>query len=215
MVHSVKDRVKEMERQNHTLTGSLVDAVWVVDAETLTYDYVTPSIHRISGYRADELLNTSVTNRISLDMQKKIKALIAVASEEYDRGNREARSLELELVHKTGSAYWIEIRAKLLEESSGELKIVGVTRDITTRKNAELQLESQNMQLVEILAEKEKLLKEIRALKSLLPICSGCKRIRDDGNKWWPLDAYIRAHTNSEFTHTVCPDCKDVFYNES
>jgi hypothetical protein len=46
----------------------------------------------------------------------------------------------------------------------------------------------------------------------LLPICSGCKRIRDESGKWWPLDAYVKARTEAEFTHTICSDCKDVFY---
>ena len=58
------------------------------------------------------------------------------------------------------------------------------------------------------------LLKEIKVLRELLPICSGCKRIRDEIGKWWPLDAYVKKHTDSEFTHTVCPDCKDVFYSD-
>ena len=99
-----------------------------------------------------------------------------------------------------------------MEEPGSPLKIVGVTRDITARKRAELRLEEQNRKLTDALAEKERLLKEIKVLQSLLPICSGCKRIRDDDGKWWPLDAYVQAHTDSEITHTICPDCKDVFF---
>jgi heterodisulfide reductase subunit B len=69
-----------------------------------------------------------------------------------------------------------------------------------------------NRALATALAERDILLKENKKLRKLLPICSGCRRIRDDYGKWWPLDAYIREHTNSDFTHSICKDCKDGFY---
>jgi hypothetical protein len=102
-----------------------------------------------------------------------------------------------------------------MEEAGSPLKVVGVTRDITARKMAELQLEEQNRKLVETLAEKEHLLKKIKALEGLLPICSGCRRIRDDKGKWWPLDLYISEHTAADITHTICEDCKQIIYPKS
>lgn len=212
MAEPIKDKLKELERQNRLLTENLVDAVWVMNAGTLTYEYITPSIFELSGYTSEELLNTSIADRLTPGSLDRATEMLAAAIEEYERGNRGVRTIDLELTHKDGSTYWVEIRAKLLEEPDRPLKIVGVTRDITTRKRAELQLDSQNRKLAEALAEKEKLLEEIKVLQSLLPICSGCKRIRDDDDKWWPLDAYVREHTDSDFTHTICPDCKDVIY---
>ncbi len=47
----------------------------------------------------------------------------------------------------------------------------------------------------------------VRRLEALLPICSYCKRIRDDRNYWHQLEGYIHEHTGSEFTHSICPDC--------
>ncbi len=64
------------------------------------------------------------------------------------------------------------------------------------------------------ISRKERLLKEVKVLRGLLPICSGCKRIRDEHDRWWPLDAYVRARTEAELTHTICPDCTDVFYSD-
>jgi hypothetical protein len=133
----------------------------------------------------------------------------------YEAGKHVAQSLELELVKKDGGTYWVEIRAKLLAEPDSPLKIAGITRDITEKKRAELQLVAMNNRLIEALRDKEKLLDEIKVLQELLPICSGCKRIRDGNSKWWPLDAYVREHTDSDFTHTICPDCKDVFYPDA
>ena len=144
---------------------------------------------------------------------RKALVLIETSLDDYEQGKKVGtKTVEIELTHKNGGTYWVEIRATLMEEAGSPLKIVGVTRDITAKKTAELQMEEQNRKLAEALSEKEKLLKEIKVLKSLLPICSGCKRIRDDDGKWWPIDAYVSKHTDSDFTHTICPDCKDVFY---
>jgi len=49
--------------------------------------------------------------------------------------------------------------------------------------------------------------RQIRILKDLLPICMYCKRIRDDGDYWQQVESYIHAHTGSNFSHGICPDC--------
>jgi hypothetical protein len=51
-------------------------------------------------------------------------------------------------------------------------------------------------------------------LTGLLPICSYCKRIRDDGNYWQQLEGYISAHTGAEFSHGVCPECYPTALSE-
>ena len=52
--------------------------------------------------------------------------------------------------------------------------------------------------------------RQIRQLSELLPICSYCKRIRDDGAYWQQFEAYIQEHTGSHFSHGVCPECFEV-----
>jgi phosphoserine phosphatase RsbU/P len=48
---------------------------------------------------------------------------------------------------------------------------------------------------------------EIRQLAGLLPICSVCKKVRDDQNYWHQVESYITQHTDAQFTHSYCPDC--------
>ena len=48
---------------------------------------------------------------------------------------------------------------------------------------------------------------QVRLLEELLPICSYCKKIRDDQNYWQQMEGYINERTGSEFSHSVCPDC--------
>ena len=47
----------------------------------------------------------------------------------------------------------------------------------------------------------------VRQLEQLLPICSYCKKVRDDHNYWQQIENYINQRTGSEFSHSVCPDC--------
>ena len=47
----------------------------------------------------------------------------------------------------------------------------------------------------------------VKTLSGLLPICSSCKKIRDDNGYWNQLEGYIRDHSGAEFTHGLCPDC--------
>lgn len=48
---------------------------------------------------------------------------------------------------------------------------------------------------------------QVRQLEEMLPICSYCKKIRDDSNYWQQIEGYINERTGSEFSHSVCPDC--------
>lgn len=48
---------------------------------------------------------------------------------------------------------------------------------------------------------------QVRQLEAFLPICSYCKKVRDDQNYWQQIEGYINERTGSEFSHSICPDC--------
>ena len=53
----------------------------------------------------------------------------------------------------------------------------------------------------------EAALAQVKQLQALLPICSYCRRVRDDNNYWEQVDFYIRKHSEIRFSHGICPDC--------
>lgn len=57
-------------------------------------------------------------------------------------------------------------------------------------------------------------LEQIKTLKGILPICSFCKKIRNDKGYWDQLEAYISHHTDAEFSHSICPECVIEYYPE-
>ena len=58
----------------------------------------------------------------------------------------------------------------------------------------------------------KKALEEIKTLRGILPICSKCKKIRDDRGSWKGIEAYIQDHSNAEFSHGICPECARELY---
>ncbi|MBI9091561.1 MAG: hypothetical protein JEZ12_20315 [Desulfobacterium sp.] len=60
--------------------------------------------------------------------------------------------------------------------------------------------------------ELEKAVAEIRQLKGIIPICSGCKKIRDDKGFWQQVEQYVETHSHARFSHSMCPDCLESYY---
>ena len=58
----------------------------------------------------------------------------------------------------------------------------------------------------------ETVLAEVKILSGLLPICSGCKKIRDWQNYWHQVENYIAKHSQAQFTHGLCPDCIKKYF---
>ena len=62
-------------------------------------------------------------------------------------------------------------------------------------------------ELAERVSELEDALTQVRRLQWMLPICSYCKKIRDDRDYWQEVESYIAQHSEARFSHSVCPDC--------
>ena len=73
-------------------------------------------------------------------------------------------------------------------------------------ENAEL-YKGLERKVLERTHELEEALKNVRRLRGLIPICSSCKKVRDDSGYWSQVEEYISARTEADFTHGLCPDC--------
>ena len=63
-------------------------------------------------------------------------------------------------------------------------------------------------------AEVEAALAHVQRLQGLLPICSYCKKVRNETNYWEQVESYLGAHTDLDFTHSICPDCTEMMLKE-
>jgi len=89
----------------------------------------------------------------------------------------------------------------------GQKLIFCICRDISERKRAEQERE----ELIRTLRES---LAEIRTLRGILPLCSYCKKIRDDEGYWERVEDYIRKHSEAAISHGICPECVKIHFPE-
>lgn len=95
-----------------------------------------------------------------------------------------------------------------LLDSSGEIRgVLGTYMDITDRKRVDRALEEEHRKLKEAL-------RDIRTLRGIVPICSNCKKIRDDQGYWNQVEKYVAEHSEAKFSHGICPECMKKLYPE-
>lgn len=78
-------------------------------------------------------------------------------------------------------------------------------REIAERKKIEKERS-------ELIVELTLALSEVKTLQGFLPICAHCKKIRDDSGYWQQIESYIQTHTDTKFSHGICPDCVNELY---
>jgi PAS domain S-box-containing protein len=88
----------------------------------------------------------------------------------------------------------------LVDADGAPLGLLAVFRDITATKHREI---DQERRLVELHA----IVDHFRALSGLIPICSHCKRIRDENGGWHEIEIYIGHQLGAKFSHGICPNC--------
>jgi len=114
--------------------------------------------------------------------------------------------MERAVKRKDGKIIPVEISARPMK-TRNQTYIIGIFRDIRDRKKMDEEKEN-------LIRELESALKEVKSLSGLLPICSSCKKIRDDKGYWNRLEEYIQKHSSAQFSHGICPDCCDRLYGK-
>jgi hypothetical protein len=119
----------------------------------------------------------------------------------------EKGSDRFEWMHKranTGETFPAEVLFSAME-LDGKPVLQAVVRDIAARKQSEAERDQLIQDLQDALAN-------VKSLSGLLPICAGCKKIRDDQGYWNQVESYIQKHSDARFSHSMCPDCMKKWY---
>lgn len=115
------------------------------------------------------------------------------------RGGGRAIGFENRYLCKDGSYRWLHWNAAPILVGR---TIYGVARDVTDLKAADDERER-------LLRELQQALAEVKSLQAILPICSYCRKIRDDENYWHSVEEYVEKHTSTQFSHSICPSCME------
>jgi PAS domain-containing protein len=110
---------------------------------------------------------------------------------------------------KRGENDWIWINSTGYVEERDDrgkaVRLMGIHRETTREREMGIQKEN-------LIAELNAALENIKTLSGMLPICSSCKKIRDDKGYWAKLETYIQQHSRAIFSHSICPDCLKKHY---
>lgn len=87
-------------------------------------------------------------------------------------------------------------------------KVIGIVEDFKDISHIK-QIEEDRERTI---AELKRAMAEVKVLSGLLPVCVCCKKIRDDNGYWNQIEAYVREHSEADFTHSICPDCAKKLY---
>ncbi|UYP46238.1 hypothetical protein NEF87_002523 [Candidatus Lokiarchaeum ossiferum] len=185
-----RDAFEALEQERIRFKLILDQAVdWEIWRKNSTYLYISPSCQAITGYSAEEFYtNPNLRKEIIIEEDHKVWD----DHEQQNLKDEQQSTIEFRIRNKSGDVRWIEHRCSVVPESISPLGGRRESnRDITLRKIAQ---------------------QEIKKLKGLLPICSSCKKIRDEGGNWQLIESYIHDHSEAEFTHGMCPECIQKYY---
>ncbi len=172
---------------------SIIDLDFTILRSNRTVEkYFQLKVQEVIGLKCCKLLHQTETPNIQFcPLPKMLKS-------------KKRESVEIE----TSDGFWMLITVDPIFNGAGEIiGAVHITRDITQR----VLIQNEREILVRDL---KNALIHIKTLKGLIPICSICKKIRDDKGYWNLIESYIESHSDAAFSHGICPVCSDNLYGE-
>ncbi|NQS98274.1 MAG: PAS domain S-box protein [candidate division Zixibacteria bacterium] len=177
------------------------EGIGIMDLEE-RFVFCNPAGEKIFGVEPAQLLNRNLEEFISPENYKFIKQ----QTKKCLAGQKSI--YEIEIIQPSGEKRQLLITATTQKDSDEQvIGTFGIFRDITERKRAEEERER-------LIQELQEALDKIKTLKGFIPICSHCKKIRDDKGFWQNVEVYVRDHSEAEFSHGICPDCMKKLYPE-
>lgn len=167
-----------------------------------TYRFVNKAFSRPLGREPGEVIGQRIWDLFSPDEAEKRMAVVRRA---FATG--QTIDFDVRVPTAAGDRFYITSVKPLLEDGGGVAVVVCISKDITQRKQFEQERE-------DLICNLQAALDEVRSLSGLLPICSHCKKIRDDDQSWIHVEQYIRDHSEASFTHGICPDCHRTHFPE-
>jgi PAS domain S-box-containing protein len=151
-----EQKLRASEQRYRMLADHVQDVIWAMDHKG-KYIYVSPSIERESGYTAEEFVQLTETDFLtpaSACVMNEIRKQIVADTVATGRPVKVER-VELEQIRRDGTTAWVEVIGNTICDASGKLAgAVGVTRDITERKQMEQALREMNLELEQRVAER-------------------------------------------------------------
>lgn len=199
-----EDTLRETQKYYQRLVEGLGDDFLIYSHKLDgTITYVSPGIESIFGVSKEEIIGSNWMKKVnweSRDLERAGKNINDMVS------GIEYRRIEMSFRHPDGKQRTVFISPHPIKNIDGSVvSIEGIVEDITDRKRVEEEREK-------LIKELQAALNEIKTLRGILPLCSFCKKVRDDKGYWEQVDVYIHKHSQADISHSICPDCAKEHY---
>ncbi len=220
-----EEALKISENRYRLLADNLSDIIWTMDLK-FRYTYISPSVERLRGYTVDEAKKLSLKDVLTPDSLLEVKRHFDSELNNVDNFTEifdTTKTMILEMYKKDGTTFWAEIKAKLLFDPQGHpLGILGTTRDITDRKEAENSLihaknslEVLNRRLVEktkeITSERNKALQATKMKSQFLANMS--HEIRTPLNAILGFSRELKEELKDKLSDEQVQYCNSIYQN--
>ena len=195
--------LQESEKKYRYLFKNAPAGIYEIDFVKGKFINVNEVMCKYSGYSEEEFLSMNPLDLLTEDSEK-------IYIERFEKLSTEKNippNVEYNIIKKNGQELCVILNNDYIYKNG---KLTGsrvVAHDITELKKAEKGREK----LIKALQEA---FGNIKTLSGLLPICSHCKKIRNDKGYWKQIDVYIQKHSEAKFTHSMCPECSDELYGK-
>lgn len=208
----VLDVLRASEESYRSVMMAVPDPVVVYDIEGRV-QYINPAFTRFFGWSLDELAG----ERIDFVPESCREGTLSKIKETIDHGV--CTAFETQRYNRAGDLRDVCVSAANYRDDAGTpLGIVVNLHDISEQKRTEMELVKHREHLEELVkartAELEESLARVKTLSGLVPICSACKKIRDDQGFWNQIETYVEDHSEALFSHGLCPDCTHDLYKD-
>lgn len=162
------------------------------------FTFINETAEKVFGIERDQIIGKSAFGFIHPDDQSNTIEWFTNCLSSH---TRQASIINRQVNKTSGSICHMQWTVNIHYDKNGKFECMnGIAKDITKR----IQLENEQKHTIYKL---QKALSEVKILRGILPICSYCKKIRDDKGYWQQVEGYIRDHSEANFTHGACPDC--------
>jgi PAS domain S-box-containing protein len=193
-----QDAVQRSEELFHAVFDRGTVGIAMIDQD-LRFERVNPLLARMLGRSESELVGMQVSDVTHPDDVEKGSQLAM----SLFRSEIPYYSMEKRYLHKNGEIIWAHVTAAAIPDSDGKPVLgLAMIEDISESKKFALERE-------EIISQLQAALANVKTLSGLLPMCSWCKKIRDDQGAWSEVEVYVKQRSDADFTHGICPDCQN------
>lgn len=194
-----EEALLESEKRYRELFDSASDGIYRTDAQGV-FTIMNRAGARIFGHENPEEIVGRPARDYWRDPEDRKRFLRELERE------KSVRSFRIAARKKGGEFLELETSSRILEGDGGAfLGIEGMLRDVSERVISEAERDL-------LLAQLQEAANNIKTLSGLLPICAGCKKIRNDKGSWSQIETYISQHSEAEFSHGLCPECRKVYF---